>query len=120
MQFTDLQEHLTPFQRRFVSGVKRCEELERKCRFFTGEIAKFGLKLASAGAASSFLDAPLGGSSPGAILSSLESELEEYEKQVPFFKYRYHQGAWLCACAGGWFGGRRRLPHPSPFVGTLP
>jgi V-type H+-transporting ATPase subunit a len=83
MQFTDLQEHLTPFQRRFVSGVKRCEELERKCRFFTGEIAKFGLKLASAGAASSFLDAPLGGSSPGAILSSLESELEEYEKQVP-------------------------------------
>jgi V-type H+-transporting ATPase subunit a len=82
MQFTDLQEHLTPFQRRFVSGVKRCEELERKCRFFTTEIGKFNLKLASAGTASAFLDNPLGGSSPGAILGSLETELEEYEKQV--------------------------------------
>lgn len=33
----------TPFQRRFVSYVKRCDELERKLRYFKGEIDTFGL-----------------------------------------------------------------------------
>ena len=32
---------LTPFQRRYVSYVKRCDELERKLRYFTQEIEKF-------------------------------------------------------------------------------
>ena len=48
VQFTDLNTELTPFQRRYVSGVKRCDELERKVRFFTGEIEKFGLRVARA------------------------------------------------------------------------
>ena len=43
VQFTDLNSELTPFQRRYVSSVKRCDELERKIRFFTAEIDKFGL-----------------------------------------------------------------------------
>ena len=42
-QFADLNPELTPFQRRFVSSVKRCDELERKIRFFAAEIDKFGL-----------------------------------------------------------------------------
>lgn len=31
------------FQRRYVSYIKRCDELERKLRYVRGEIAKFGL-----------------------------------------------------------------------------
>jgi V-type H+-transporting ATPase subunit a len=41
IQFTDLNPELTPFQRRYVSYVKRCDELERKLRFFAMEIDKF-------------------------------------------------------------------------------
>ena len=82
LQFQDLNEHLTPFQRRYVSGVKRCDELERKIRFFTAEIEKFKLPIRSAGGASGFLEQSLGGRSSGAILSDLELELEDYEKQV--------------------------------------
>jgi len=31
------------FQRRFVSYIKRCDELERKLRYIKGELNKFGL-----------------------------------------------------------------------------
>lgn len=31
------------FQRRYISYIKRCDELERKLRYIRGEIAKFGL-----------------------------------------------------------------------------
>mmetsp|Transcript_13957 Transcript_13957/g.15823 ORF Transcript_13957/g.15823 Transcript_13957/m.15823 type:complete len:101 (-) Transcript_13957:242-544(-) len=40
IQFTDLNPELTPFQRRYVSYVKRCDELERKLRFFNAGIEK--------------------------------------------------------------------------------
>ena len=60
---------------------KRCEELERKARFFVAEIEKFNVPLASAGSPKSFLDqtAP---KSAGALLSQLEAELEDAEHQV--------------------------------------
>ena len=35
----------TAFQRRFVSYVKRCDELERKLRYFKTEIDQFGLPI---------------------------------------------------------------------------
>jgi len=91
IQFTDLNPELTPFQRRYVSCVKRCDELERKLRFFTQEIEKFELDLALAGTIDSFLNAPVGGeasSSPetGAqLLESLENELQGYESQLKEF-----------------------------------
>ena len=59
MQFTDLNPDLTPFQRRYVTYVKRCDELERKIRFFTGEITKFGIDAASAGDIKTFLSTPV-------------------------------------------------------------
>lgn len=31
------------FQRRYVSYIKRCDELERKLRYIKGELTKFGL-----------------------------------------------------------------------------
>jgi V-type H+-transporting ATPase subunit a len=82
-----LNPDLTPFQRRYVSYIKRCDELERKLRFFTNEIDKFDLEMVSAGNADSFVASPmaLGGDgkrSGARFLESLEVELEQYESQL--------------------------------------
>eukprot|EP00529_Nitzschia_sp_RCC80_P004738 CAMPEP_0113505270 /NCGR_PEP_ID=MMETSP0014_2-20120614/35213_1 /TAXON_ID=2857 /ORGANISM="Nitzschia sp." /LENGTH=911 /DNA_ID=CAMNT_0000400543 /DNA_START=18 /DNA_END=2753 /DNA_ORIENTATION=+ /assembly_acc=CAM_ASM_000159 len=112
MQFTDLNPDLTPFQRRYVSYVKRCDELERKLRFFAAEIEKFDLDMASAGTIDTFLasdatvSAQIGGfsdtpppsrgrmggssgrdfsrehSSGKKLLEAMEVELEQYESQL--------------------------------------
>lgn len=88
IQFTDLNPDLTPFQRRYVSYVKRCDELERKLRYFSTEIGKFKIECDSAGKVDDFLEAnPLISStsteaSSGKILESLEGELEGYETQL--------------------------------------
>jgi V-type H+-transporting ATPase subunit a len=97
VQFTDLNTELTPFQRRYVSGVKRCDELERKVRFFTGEIEKFGLRVEVPTSPAAFMaageldggaeQAPTGGrgsaqKSSQALLESLEAELGQYERQL--------------------------------------
>ena len=83
-----LNPDLTPFQRRYVSYVKRCDELERKLRYFSSEIGKFNIECDSAGKVDDFLEAnPLVSStsteaSSGKILESLEAELEGYETQL--------------------------------------
>lgn len=83
-----LNPELTPFQRRYVSYVKRCDELERKLRFFAAEIEKFDLPMASAGTVDSFLETPVvvsGEASKGSgqqLLESLENELVGYESQL--------------------------------------
>jgi len=89
IQFTDLNPDLTPFQRRYVSYVKRCDELERKLRFFANECDRFDLTIDNAGTVDAFLNAPPVISSPtnngesGAqLLESLEVELEQYESQL--------------------------------------
>ena len=94
IQFTDLNPDLTPFQRRYVSYVRRCDELERKLRFFGNECDNFGLELHGAGDVENFLESNngsvsvRGGSSASAVsvgskgasgtqlLESLEVELE--------------------------------------------
>mmetsp|Transcript_17573 Transcript_17573/g.30989 ORF Transcript_17573/g.30989 Transcript_17573/m.30989 type:complete len:900 (-) Transcript_17573:146-2845(-) len=103
IQFTDLNPDLTPFQRRYVSYVRRCDELERKLRFFGNECDNFGLNLETAGDIDSFLEsnasiigrsgsalsasgAPSATGGKGAsgtqLLESLEVELEGYESQL--------------------------------------
>jgi V-type H+-transporting ATPase subunit a len=56
--------------------------LERKVRFFTTEIDKFGLNIRSAGSAENFLNSaePIGSTS--SLLNTLERELENNEKQL--------------------------------------
>ena len=71
---------LTPFQRRYVSYVKRCDELERKLRYFSTEIGKFNIECESAGKVDDFLEPS--GSDSGKVLESLEAELEGYETQL--------------------------------------
>jgi V-type H+-transporting ATPase subunit a len=93
-----LNPELTPFQRRYVSYVKRCDELERKLRFFTQEIEKFELELVSAGTIENFMSnnnidqmmaadgQAYSSSDTGAqLLKSLESELGAYESQLKEF-----------------------------------
>jgi V-type H+-transporting ATPase subunit a len=89
VQFTDLNEELTPFQRRYVSGVKRCDELERKVRFFNAEIDKFGLEVRTIGSAEQFLRSTEQVNSSAALLNDLERELEEAEKQLLEFN-KFH------------------------------
>ena len=76
-----LLSELTPFQRRYVSYVKRCDELERKLRFFGGECAKFGLPIAQPADAQDFANAT-DKRSGSALLGALETELEGYEAQL--------------------------------------
>lgn len=90
IQFTDLNPDLTPFQRRYVTYVKRCDELERKLRFFNIEIDKFKLETTPAASnIDTFLDKNVGttkktGDSSGgsAYIKVLEDELEIYDKQL--------------------------------------
>jgi V-type H+-transporting ATPase subunit a len=90
IQFTDLNPDLTPFQRRYVSYVKRCDELERKLRFFAGEIDRFELELVSAGTIDGFVSSPtlMSGTNDASkksgaqLLESLEVELEQYDTQL--------------------------------------
>jgi V-type H+-transporting ATPase subunit a len=111
IQFTDLNVELTPFQRRFVAYVKRCDEIERKIRYFNrccecvshatphvpgmcalhipvcSEIKKMGIPVQSAGSVDHFVDSAgaAGGRevNTGAyLLDTLESKLEKYENQV--------------------------------------
>jgi len=84
IQFTDLNPDLTPFQRRYVSYVKRCDELERKLRFFNAGIDKFGLESTPAGSLEAFLTDAVGTTKqdPGATLTALEQETDKYEVQL--------------------------------------
>ncbi|XP_023532157.1 V-type proton ATPase subunit a1-like isoform X1 [Cucurbita pepo subsp. pepo] len=43
LQFKDLNEAKSPFQRTFVNQVKRCAEMSRKLRFFKDQISKAGV-----------------------------------------------------------------------------
>jgi V-type H+-transporting ATPase subunit a len=88
LSFTDLNPHLTPFQRRYVGYVKRCDELERRLRFFGSECSKFSLVVPETVDAGEWLSGAEGsGASSGAssgsnILAKLEEELEGYERQL--------------------------------------
>lgn len=93
VQFTDLNPELTPFQRRYVSYVKRCDELERKLRYFSHECDRFELTPDSAGSVDEFLSSSEGsvrnlssttgkGESGAQLLESMEVELGGYESQL--------------------------------------
>jgi V-type H+-transporting ATPase subunit a len=84
IQFTDLNPELTPFQRRYVAYVKRCDEIERKIRYVHGEVVKVGVPVQSAGSIEHFVENALAGEtgSASSLLESLESKLDQYEHQL--------------------------------------
>ena len=89
MQFTDLNEGLTPFQRRYVGSLKRCDELERKLKFFAAEVDGCGLPVQTAGSVDEFLrdsaERGAGGElsrSGASLLEHLEGVLEHHETHL--------------------------------------
>jgi vacuolar-type H+-ATPase subunit I/STV1 len=84
MQFADLNPELTPFQRRYVSFIKRCDEIERKIRYLNGEVKKMGVPIQPAGTVDMFVES-IGQqeqTSSAYLLESLESKLGGFESQL--------------------------------------
>uniref|UniRef100_A0A6V7QXJ7 V-type proton ATPase subunit a n=1 Tax=Ananas comosus var. bracteatus TaxID=296719 RepID=A0A6V7QXJ7_ANACO len=71
IQFRDLNEDKSPFQRTFVNQVKRCAEMSRKLRFLSDQINKAGLT-----------SSPLPALQPDFTLEELEVHLGEHESEL--------------------------------------
>jgi V-type H+-transporting ATPase subunit a len=84
LQFTDLCPELTPFQRKYVVYIKRCDEIERKIRYLHEETKLMGVPIQPAGSVDSFVqnytrEQPISGAY---LLESLESKLGGFEQQL--------------------------------------
>lgn len=84
IQFTDLNPDLTPFQRRYVAFIKKCDEIERKVRYVNAEVKKMGVPVQAAGSVQNFVEnnSGLDGASGSQLLETLESRLEQLEQQL--------------------------------------
>ena len=85
MQIIDLNPELTPFQRRYVAYIKRCDEIERKIRYLHDEIKAHDIPIKPAGEVNDFVNNPtdLDSHSRGTyLLETLESKLDIHEKQL--------------------------------------
>ncbi|KAL9676118.1 hypothetical protein QQ045_004331 [Rhodiola kirilowii] len=71
VQFKDLNDDKSPFQRTFVNQVKRCGEMSRKLRFFKEQINKAGVA-----------PVPLPTMRPDIELEDLEIQLAEHEHEL--------------------------------------
>ncbi|KAG2446982.1 hypothetical protein HYH02_008136 [Chlamydomonas schloesseri] len=77
LQFKDLNTEKSAFQRTFANQVKRCDEMARRLRFFSEQVARDGLAPAphaASGLASS--------STPAHVLDEMEGRLEELEREL--------------------------------------
>lgn len=81
IQFSDLNPDLTPFQRPYVSYIKRCDEIERKIRYLHSEVKLLNIPVAEAGKVEDFLETnPQQTGLP--FIESLEASLGVYESQL--------------------------------------
>ncbi|KAG0463653.1 hypothetical protein HPP92_019722 [Vanilla planifolia] len=71
VQFKDLNDDKSPFQRTFVNQVKRCGEMSRKLRFLSDQINKANLAVSAHSALQSDID-----------LEDLEVQLGEHEAEL--------------------------------------
>ncbi|KAJ0952576.1 putative V-type ATPase, V0 complex, 116kDa subunit family [Helianthus annuus] len=71
LQFRDLNDDKSPFQRTFVNQVKRCAEMSRKLRFLKDQINKAGLLSSALPTLQSDVD-----------LEALESQLADHEHEL--------------------------------------
>ena len=79
LQFTDLNPEVTPFQRRYIQYIKRCDEIERKIRYCNAEVKKMNVPVQSAGSVENFIAADSNGAY---ILEMLEEKLDPFEQQL--------------------------------------
>ncbi|KAF6150550.1 hypothetical protein GIB67_030351 [Kingdonia uniflora] len=71
LQFKDLNDDKSPFQRTFVNQVKRCGEMSRKLRFCKDQISKAGIEPSARP-----------GMQPDIELEELEVQLSEHETEL--------------------------------------
>ncbi|KAK4255033.1 hypothetical protein QN277_008087 [Acacia crassicarpa] len=71
LQFRDMNDDKSPFQRTFANQVKRCAEMSRKLRFFKDQINKAGL-----------VCSPCLAFQPDIELEELEAQLAEHEHEL--------------------------------------
>jgi len=76
VQFRDMNPDVNAFQRKYVNDVRRCDELERKLRFFQAEVEKAEMKFASPDL---LVDTP---APDAAEIALLEGELEQFEREL--------------------------------------
>ncbi len=102
-----MNENLTAFQRRYVSMIKRCDELERKLKYFGAEIDKCGLTMQSGGSCDEFLrdstEVGAGGEharTGAALLEHMERVLEQHEAHL---KEVHTWFFYVCGGGGGRF-----------------
>ena len=83
-QFMDLSPELTPFQRRYVGFIKRCDEIERKIRYVHGEVKKMNITVQPAGLVDQFVakSNEAEASSGAYLIEQLETKLDGYESQL--------------------------------------
>jgi len=74
VQFTDLNQGVNSFEKKFVNDVRRCDEMERKLRFLEGELRKDEISIYDDG------DNPLAPSPRDMI--DLETNFEKLEKDM--------------------------------------
>ena len=87
IQFTDLNHELVPFQRRYVSYIRRCDEIERKLRYMKGEIDKFRIPTEIQGGYEDFIARSTASyesanRSGNNLLEKLDDDLEKYETEL--------------------------------------
>ena len=84
MQFTDLNPELTPFQRKYVTNVKRCDEIERKIRFVNAEIKKLGveIKYGPSGTLDTFVNSNANFETGSFVIEDLDGKLSSLEQQL--------------------------------------
>mmetsp|Transcript_8545 Transcript_8545/g.21583 ORF Transcript_8545/g.21583 Transcript_8545/m.21583 type:complete len:819 (-) Transcript_8545:19-2475(-) len=76
VQFRDLNHDTNPFQRNFVNEIRRCDEMERRVRFFTEQVEKAELPLTPTPPES------FATPSSRAHIEELEGKFEELEREV--------------------------------------
>lgn len=76
VQFRDMNPDVNAFQRKYVNDVRRCDEMDRKLRFFQSQIEKAEMKVQS-------LDAFAKTAAPETSeIATLEGELEQFEREL--------------------------------------
>ncbi|KPV75799.1 uncharacterized protein RHOBADRAFT_35560 [Rhodotorula graminis WP1] len=85
IQFKDLNPDVNPFQRTYVSQIRRCDEAERRLRFLTQQIAGQGIHIRPY----EETQALIAGRSGPQALDELDSRLAESEQRVAAMNTSY-------------------------------
>lgn len=88
VQFKDLNTHVNAFQRKFVSEVRRCEEMERKLRFLESEMTKSSITITDKDE-SPETPAPREMSDMEAMFDKLESDMKEVNSNLEVLKRNF-------------------------------